>query len=358
MKKHNFGSGPAILPDTVFKEAANAVNDYNSQGLSILEISHRSEAFQAILKEAIQLVRELYDVPEDFAVLYLTGGASSQFYMTAMNLLNQNETAGFINTGSWSVKAIKEARLFGKVYILGSSEAAGFTYIPKSLKDASACKYVHLTSNNTIYGTQFSQFPKVEPPLVCDMSSDCFTRKIDFNQFDLIYAGAQKNLGPAGTTLVMVRKSALGNVDRDIPTMLDYRTHIKKNSAFNTPPVFPIFVSMLNLRWLKEKGGLEIQEKENLEKSAALYKAIDQSTCFTSKVQAEDRSTVNVTFEMAPSYTEFADQFVQLCAQADCIGVKGHRSVGGFRASIYNAMPQTSVEALIEVIKDFDKKYA
>ena len=357
MKQHNFGSGPAILPEEVFQEAAEAVKDYNQQGLSILEISHRSDAFQAILKEGLDLVRSIYQIDEAFEVLFLSGGASSQFYMTAMNLLGKNETASFLDTGSWSVKAIKEAQIFGKVHIAASSKDLNYTYVPKNYSIPGGVKYLHITTNNTIYGTQLRTLPEIKVPLVADMSSDIFSRSIDWAKFDLVYGGAQKNLGPAGTTIAIVRKSALGTIDRDIPTMLDYRTHIKKNSAFNTPPVFPIYVAMLNLRWLQKQGGIKKMNAESQQKASILYRALDASSCFKGKVEVEDRSMMNITFELAPAYATLKDTFLEWCRAANCVGLKGHRSVGGFRASIYNAMPKSSVEILAEIIDKFSERF-
>ena len=357
MKQHNFGSGPAILPEEVFQEASMAVKDFNQQGLSILEISHRSDAFQSILNEAVALTRSIYQIDEAFEVLFLSGGASSQFFMTAMNLLGQNETASFLDTGSWSTKAIKEAQLFGNVQVVASSKDSNYTYIPKRYEISSNTKYLHITSNNTIYGTQMKAFPNISVPLVADMSSDIFSRPIDWTKFDLVYGGAQKNLGPAGTTLVIVRKSALGKVERSIPTMLDYRTHIKRNSAFNTPPVFPIYVAMLNLRWLQEQGGIAQMNSQSHLKATTLYEALDASPCFKPKVNEEDRSIMNVTFELMPAYLPLQDTFLEWCKAANCVGLKGHRTVGGFRASIYNAMPAQSVEVLTDVIEKFSIQF-
>lgn len=354
MKKHNFSSGPAILPQTVFEQASQACLELDNTGLSLLEISHRSPEFTAILEEAEQLVRELLIVPDDYAVLFLTGGASSQFFMTAMNLLGDAGTAGYVDTGSWSAKAIKEAQLFGKVAVLASSKDKNYTYIPKGYAIPSHLSYLHLTSNNTIYGTQFKEWPKTELPFVCDMSSDIFSQPIDVRKFGLIYAGAQKNLGPAGVTLVIVQKELLGKVNRAIPTMLDYQTHIKKNSAFNTPPVFPIYVSMLTMRWLQTNGGVQAMQLKNEKKAALLYEEIDRNSCFEGTTEKEDRSTMNATF--VTTQPGLDDLFMEACKHADISGIKGHRSVGGFRASMYNAMDLASVEVLIEVMKEFEQK--
>ena len=289
-KKHNFSAGPAILPQSVFREASLAVKDLNGIGLSILEISHRSNEFKAILAEAEALVREIGSIDDRYEVLFLTGGASTQFFMAPMNLLRNDETAAFLDTGSWSSKAIKEVKNFGEVDILASSKDRNYSYIPKRYRKPKNAVYLHLTSNNTIFGTQFQKFPDVEVPLVCDMSSDMFSRPFDVNKFGLIYAGAQKNLGPAGVTLVIVKKDWLGRSNRNIPTMLDYLTHIEKKSAFNTPPVYPIYVLMLTLRWIKEKGGLAAVEKANKSKARLLYKEIDNNPCFEGTV---DKKTVH-----------------------------------------------------------------
>ena len=352
MKKHNFSAGPAILPASVLQEASAAVADFNGSGLSVLEISHRSPEFVAVLEEAEALVRELLDVSDDYAVLFLTGGASSEFYLTAMNLLGEDQTAGYIDTGAWSAKAIKEAKMFGGVEVLASSKDQNYNYIPKNIEIPAGLRYVHLTSNNTIFGTQFKDFPATDAPLVADMSSDIFSRRLPLERFGVIYAGAQKNLGPAGVTLVIVRKDLLGQTGRQIPTMLDYQTHIAKKSSFNTPPVYPIYVSMLTLRWIKEQGGLEAMEQHNVEKAAILYDEIERNPKFRCTVEdPASRSLMNVTF--VPTDEADTQAFLEACTAAGCVGVKGHRSVGGFRASIYNSMPKSSVEALVEVMKNF-----
>ncbi|MEL7221170.1 MAG: 3-phosphoserine/phosphohydroxythreonine transaminase [Bacteroidota bacterium] len=356
MQEHNFSEGPAILPASVMAEAADAVRDFNGMGLSILEISHRSKPFVAVLDEAVALVRELLNVSDDYAVLFLTGGASSQFYMSAMNLLNEDETAGYINTGTWSTKAIKEAAHFGKIKELASSKDQNFSYIPKGFDIPAGLKYVHLTSNNTIFGTQFSDFPTTDAPLIADMSSEIFSRPLPVERFGMIYAGAQKNMGPAGVTLAIVRKDLLGKVKRDIPTMLDYQTHITKNSSFNTPPVFPIYVSMLTMRWVKEQGGVAAMVKHNEAKAKLIYDEIDSNPLFKGVVSdLTDRSLMNVTFVLNDDALN--DEFLAACTAANCSGVKGHRSVGGFRASIYNSMPQSSVQALVDVMREFTAKH-
>jgi len=338
------------------QDAAQGVQDLHGKGLSILEISHRSPEFKAILEEAILLGKELLQVPEDYELLYLTGGASTQFFMTAMNLLGSGQTASYLDTGSWSTKAIKEAKKFGQANVVASSSEQNFNYIPKDYEVPDDSVYLHLTSNNTIYGTQLKDWPQTDVPYVCDMSSDIYSRPIDVNRFDVIYGGAQKNLGPAGTTLVIVRKDALGKVDRDIPTMLDYRTHIKKDSAFNTPPVFPIYCVLLTLRWIKANGGVPAMEKANAEKAKLMYGEIDRNPMFEGTVvDTVDRSVMNATFKLKNE--DLNSAFLEACKQANISGIKGHRSVGGFRASMYNALPKSSVEHLIDVMQDFEKKH-
>ncbi len=359
MKKHNFSAGPAILPLPVFEQAAEAVREFNDMGLSLLEISHRSPEFTAVLEEAQVLVRDLLQVPEDYAILFLQGGASSQFFMSAMNLLDDGATAGYVDTGSWSDKAIKEARLFGQVNVLASSKDQHYTYIPKGYSIPGGLSYVHITTNNTIFGTQYQALPLTDTPLVADMSSDIFSKPVDVSRFALIYAGAQKNLGPAGTTLVIVRKSALGKVNRPIPTMLDYQTHIKKNSAFNTPPVYPIYVSMLTLRWIKANGGVAAMQERNAAKASLIYQEIDRNPLFKGTVtDPTDRSAMNATFMLTEGKEGLTEEFLNMCAEANCVGIKGHRSVGGFRASMYNAMETESVQALVQVMKSLKRKHA
>lgn len=356
MKKHNFSSGPAILPVPVLAEAAQAVQELPGEGLSILEISHRSKAFREILEEACQLPKELLGLDDRYEVLYLTGGASSQFYMVPMNLLGPGDRAGYIDTGAWSVKAIKEAQLFGEVEVVASSKADGFTYIPSAFSVPEDLKYLHLTSNNTIYGTQYQEWPEARVPLIGDMSSDIFSRPIDLSNFGLIYAGAQKNLGPAGTTMVIIRKDILENTPRPLPTMLSYQTHIKKKSAFNTPPVFPIYVSMLNLRWIKAQGGLEEMARRNRRKASLVYEAIDTFDIFTGVAAKADRSLMNATFFLKEASLD--QEFLNRCTAANISTIKGHRSLGGFRASMYNALPYESVEVLVDVMNKFGKEYA
>jgi phosphoserine aminotransferase len=351
IKKHNFSAGPAILPETVIEQAAAAARDYNGTGLSILEVSHRGPEFIPIMEEAFSLVRELLNLSDDYEVMFLSGGASSQFFMLAMNLLPQDGKAGYLNTGTWSTKAIKEARNFGNVLELDSSKDQNFNYIPKGYSIDEDLAYLHLTSNNTIVGTQHHVWPETSVPFVCDMSSDIFSRPLDISKFGMIYAGAQKNMGPAGTTLVIVRKDMLGKVKRNIPSMLDYNIHIKNDSSFNTPPVFPIYVCMLTMRWLKANGGLKAMEERNKLKAALLYKEIDENPLFEGTAKSEDRSLMNVTFVMKNPDLESA--FMKACTEVGCVGIKGHRSVGGFRASIYNALPIESVQVLVDVMKKF-----
>lgn len=355
MKKHNFNAGPAILAPSVLQKASEAAADLNGMGLSILEISHRSPEFSNVLNEAVQLVVEILGLDDNYAVLFLTGGASSQFFMTAMNLLNKEDAACYVDTGSWSGKAIKGALPFGNIKILVSSKDSNYNYIPKNYAVPATAKYLHLTSNNTIYGTQYHSWPETEVTIVSDMSSDIFSRPIDIKRFGLIYAAAQKNLGPAGTTLVIVHKEMLGKVSHNIPTMLDYQTHINKNSNFNTPPVFPIYVSLLTLRWIVEGGGLEAMSERNRKKAKLLYDEIDSNPLFVGTAKKEDRSLMNATFVMNGPDLEPA--FFQLCNEAGCVGIKGHRSVGGFRASIYNAMPIESVQVLVDAMRDFAAKH-
>ncbi|MCC7466046.1 MAG: 3-phosphoserine/phosphohydroxythreonine transaminase [Saprospiraceae bacterium] len=353
MKKHNFSAGPAILPASVLKEAGKAAVNYQGSGLSLMEISHRGPEFTAIMEEANALMRELIGLPEGYHVLWLTGGASTQFFMAPMNLLNENEPAQYVDTGVWANKAIKEAKAFGHVDVVASSEGQNYTFIPKDYKISKKAKYLHITSNNTIYGTQLRKFPKSPIPLVCDMSSDFLSRPFNPESFGLIYAGAQKNLGPAGTTVVIVREDMLGTVNRHLPSMLDYRTFVKENSLYNTPPVFPIYVSMLTLRWIKKSGGLKAMKRKNKAKALLLYDEIDRNPLFRGTVAPEDRSYMNICFVMNDAYASLEKEFAQVCEENGLVGLKGHRSVGGFRASTYNALPQKSVQALVDVMRDF-----
>lgn len=356
MKKHNFYAGPSILSQYTIKNTADAILNFADTGLSLLEVSHRSKEFQAVMDEAQALVKELLQVPDGYHVLFLGGGASLQFCMVPYNILARK--AAYLETGTWAVNAIKEARLFGEVEVVGSSKDANFTYIPKGYVVPDDVDYFHYTSNNTIFGTEIRQDPDVKVPLVADMSSDIFSRPVDVSKYDIIYAGAQKNLAPAGVTLVIVKEGALGHVERAIPTMLDYRTHIKKGSMFNTPPVLPVYSALMTLRYYKEMGGVEALEKMDVAKAARLYEAIDESKMFTGTVtDPADRSIMNVCFVMVPEYKELEKEFVDFCSARGIVGIKGHRSVGGFRASLYNALPMESVEVLINAMKDFEKQH-
>ncbi|MCH5221463.1 MAG: 3-phosphoserine/phosphohydroxythreonine transaminase [Muribaculaceae bacterium] len=353
MKKHNFYAGPSILSEYTIQNTADAILNFANTGLSILEVSHRGKEFQAVIDEATALVKEILNIPAGFEVLWLGGGASLQFCMIPYNLLAKK--AAYIDTGTWASNAIKEARLFGEVEVLASSKDSNYTFIPKDYEVPADVDYFHYTSNNTIYGTEIRKDPKVPCRIVADMSSDIFSRPIDFSGYDAIYAGAQKNLAPAGVTLVIVREEALGRVDRAIPTMLDYRTHIKKGSMFNTPPVLPIFSALQTLRYYKQLGGIEELERRDLEKAALLYNAIDNSKMFKGTVtDPADRSIMNVCFVMKPEYAALESAFVEFCAARGIVGIKGHRSVGGFRASLYNALPLSSVQVLVEAMHDFE----
>ena len=356
MKKHNFYAGPSILSEYTIKNTADAIIDFAGTGLSILEVSHRSKEFVAVIEEARQLVKELLDVPQGYSVLFLGGGASLQFCMVPFNLLRNK--AAYLETGTWAVNAIKEAKIFGEVDVVASSKDANFSFIPKNYTVPADADYFHFTTNNTIYGTEIRKDPDVAVPLVADMSSDIFSRPVDVAKYDLIYAGAQKNLAPAGVTIAIVREDALGKVDRLIPTMLDYRTHIKKDSMFNTPPVLPIFSALQTLRYYKQLGGIEVLEKMDLAKAAVLYEAIDSSKMFVGTVtDPADRSIMNVTFVMKPEYKELEKEFIDFAATKGIVGIKGHRSVGGFRTSLYNALPMDSVKVLTAAMKEFEDKH-
>ena len=353
MKKHNFSAGPCILPEEVLQQASKAVINFNNLDLSLIEISHRSKDFVAVMEKARSLAKELLGLGNDYEVLFLQGGASMQFLMSAYNLLPINGKGTYVNTGTWSSKAIKEAKLIGDIEVIASSEDKKFNYIPKNIEVPRDASYVHYTSNNTIFGTQIKDFEKGDALLVCDMSSDIFSRKLDFSKFDLIYAGAQKNMGPAGTTLVVIKKEILGKTGRTIPSMLNYQTQIDKDSMFNTPPVFAVYVSMLTMEWLKECGGIEAIEKVNNEKAAKLYAEIDRNPHFKGFAAKEDRSKMNVTFFLEDDSNAAA--FNSICEAKGISGLKGHRSVGGYRASIYNALPLESVEVLISAMKELEK---
>jgi phosphoserine aminotransferase len=354
MKVHNFSAGPAILPPTVLQQAAQAVVDFNGSGLSLLEMSHRSAGFEAVMSNAQQLVKELLNLNDDYEVLFLSGGASSQFFMVPMNILGSDETACYVDTGTWANKALKEAKNFGQVNVIASSKESNYSYIPRSYPIPDDAKYLHLTSNNTIFGTQYHWFPETSLPIVCDMSSDIFSRPIPIEKFGLIYAGAQKNMGPAGTTLVVVRKDLMKTANRTIPTMLNYNTHAKDGSMHNTPPVFPIYVSMLTMQWVKNQGGLEAMQVRNEDKAAILYDEIDANPLFRGTALREDRSRMNVCFLANTPETETL--FAKLAKENGCDGIKGHRSVGGFRASIYNAMEKESVQVLVDLMQEVSRK--
>lgn len=354
MKKHNFSAGPCILPQSVMQKAADAVLNFNNLNLSLIEISHRSKDFVAVMENARSLALEHLGLQDKgYQALFLQGGASLEFLMVANNLLEKK--AAYLNTGTWSSKSIKEAKMLGDIVEVASSKDHNFNYIPKNYSIPSDADYFHCTSNNTIFGTQLNEFPKTDVKLVCDMSSDIFSRQLDFSQFDLIYAGAQKNMGPAGTTLVIIKEEILGNVSRQIPSMLDYKVHIGKDSMFNTPSVFPVYVSMLTLEWLKENGGIAAIEKVNNEKASLLYSEIDRNPLFKGFVaNKEDRSKMNATFNLTDD--NLTERFNTLWTGAGINGLNGHRSVGGYRASMYNALPLESVAVLVDVMKELERK--
>lgn len=353
MKIHNFSAGPSILPQEVMLQAAQAVKELDNSGLSLIEISHRSKAFISIMEEACQRALQLTGLEgKGYKALFLQGGASQQFIMSAYNLLDQK--AGYINTGTWSTKAIKEAKLLGDVIELASSKEANFNYIPKNYEIPSDLDYLHLTTNNTIFGTQFKEIPETQVPLIADMSSDIFSRNFDYSKFDLFYAGAQKNMGPAGTTLVIVKEDLLGEISRSIPSMLDYSVHIKAGSMFNTPPVFAVYTSLLTLRWIEAQGGIDAIGTKNAVKATHLYGEIDRNSKFVGFAAKSDRSEMNATFNLIDP--ALAESFDALCETAGISGLKGHRSVGGYRASIYNALPMESVESLVDCMQILEQK--
>jgi phosphoserine aminotransferase len=353
MKIHNFSAGPSILPKEVLEKASQAVLNFNDSGLSLIEISHRSKDFVSIMDKAQSLALSLLGLEnKGYKALYLQGGASLEFLRVAYNLLEQK--AAYINTGTWSDNAIEEAKAFGEVLEVGSSKKQGYKFIPKNLVIPTDIDYLHLTSNNTIYGTQYQQFPEVNAPLICDMSSDIFSRTLDFSKFDLIYAGAQKNMGPAGTTLIVVKESILGKVTRHIPSILDYKCHIAKESMFNTPAVFAVYVSMLTLSWLQDLGGIAAIEKINRKKARLLYSEIDLNPLFSGYVAKEDRSYMNATFNLTDVTLE--TRFNEMCKEGGISGLNGHRSVGGYRASMYNALPLESVGVLVDIMSDLERK--
>lgn len=357
MKKvHNFNAGPSILPRVAIENTANAILDLNGIGMSVLEISHRSKDFQAVIDEAIALFKEQLSIPEGYHVLFLGGGASMQFCMVPFNLLEKK--AAYLETGVWAKKAIKEAKGFGEVAVVGSSADKNFSYIPKGWEIPKDADYMHITTNNTIYGSEICYDIDSPVPLVADMSSDIFSRPVDVSKYALIYGGAQKNLGPAGATFVIIREDILGKVSRKIPTILDYRSHIAEGSMFNTPPCLPIYTIMQTLRWLKELGGVKVMEEMNKKKAQLLYDAMDNSKMFVGTVAKEDRSLMNICFVMRPDYAQLEEEFMNFAKAHNMVGIKGHRSVGGFRASTYNAMPIESVQALVDCMKEFEKQKA
>lgn len=355
MKKHNFSAGPSILPREAIENGAKAILDFDGIGLSLLEMSHRSKDFEKVNDEANALFRELLGVPDNYKIIFLGGGASTQFYMVPYNLLEKK--AGYVNTGVWAKKAIKEAKLFGEVSVLASSEDKNFSYIPKGFDIPSDLDYLHITTNNTIFGTEYHEDIDSPVPLVADMSSDILSRPVDVSKYGLIYGGAQKNIGPAGVTFVIVREDLLGKVSRPFPSMIDYRIHIAEDSMFNTPPVFPIFMVRETLRWLKGLGGVEAVYKMNREKAGILYDEIDRSRIFIGTAAKEDRSLMNICFVLKPEFEGLYDEFMEFSKAKGMVGLKGHRLVGGFRASTYNALPKESVQALVECMQEFEKKH-
>jgi phosphoserine aminotransferase len=354
MKKHNFYAGPSILPQYTIENTADAIRNFYGTGLSVMEVSHRGKEFISVMDEAQSLFKELLKIPEGYSVLFVGGGASTQFAMIPFNLMNKK--AAYLNTGVWAKKAIKEAKLFGEVEVVATSEDTTFNYIPKNYTIPTDADYFHITTNNTIYGTEIRKDIDSPIPLVADMSSDIFSRPIDVSKYAIIYGGAQKNLAPAGVTFVIIRDDILGKVDRAIPTMLNYQTHIDSGSMFNTPPVVPIFAALQTLKWLKENGGVEAMEKKNIEKAQLLYDEIDRNKLFVGTVAKEDRSLMNICFVMNEEYKELEKEFFEFASAKGMIGIKGHRSVGGFRASTYNALPKESVEALVSAMKEFESK--
>jgi len=355
MKKHNFYAGPSILPQYTIDKSIEGIRDFAGTGLSVLEISHRSKEFVACMNESIALVKELLDVPQGYQVIFLGGGASLQFTMVPMNLMNTR--AGYLVTGEWAGKAFKEAKFYGDAVEVASSKDKNFSYLPSGYALPADLDYFHITTNNTIYGTQFRNDPDSTVPMVADMSSDIFSRPVDVSKYNLIYAGAQKNLAPAGVTLVIVKEDALGKVSRPIQTILDYRTHIKAESMFNTPPVFTVFAAWQTLNWLKNMGGIKVMQKKNTEKAAILYNEIERNRLFIPTVaNPDDRSVMNICFVMKEEYKELEKQFADFAKTKGILGIEGHRSVGGFRASTYNALPKESVEALVSAMKEFEAK--
>lgn len=353
MKKYNFNAGPSILPREVIEATAKQILDFNGSGLSLMEISHRAKDFQPVVDEAVALIKEILNIPEGYSVIFLGGGASLEFCMIPYNFLEKK--AAYLNTGVWAKKALKEAKMFGETVEVASSAEANYTYIPKSWTCPADVDYLHITTNNTIYGTEIRKDLDVPVRMIADMSSDIFSRPIDVSKYDCIYAGAQKNLAMAGVTLIIVKDSALGKVSRQIPTMLDYRTHIEKGSMFNTPPVVPIYSALETLRWIKKNGGVQEMDRRAKERAELLYDEIDRNKLFHGTVEKEDRSYMNICFVMNEEYKELEKEFMDFATSKGMVGIKGHRSVGGFRASCYNAQPLEGVKALIECMKEFEK---
>ena len=353
MKKHNFNAGPSILPREVIEKAAAAVLDFDGMGLSILEISHRSKEFDAVMDDAVALFRELMNIPENYKVIFVGGGASTQFFHIPYNFLETK--AGYINTGVWSKKAIKEAKNFGEVKVLATSEDRNFNYIPKNVEIPTDLDYLHITTNNTIYGTEYHTDIDCPVNLIADMSSDILSRPVDVTKYAMIYGGAQKNLGPAGATFAIIREDMVGKVSRALPSMVDYRNHMDNNSMYNTPPVFPVYVIRETLKWIKSIGGVEEVYRRNKEKAELLYAEIDRNPLFRGTAEKEDRSLMNICFVMNPEYEALAPEFMEFAKARGMVGIKGHRLVGGFRASCYNALPKESVEALVETMQEFEK---
>ena len=353
-KVYNFSAGPAILPKEAIDEAIEGLKEYKDTGLSVVEISHRSKAWEDQMEEAEALVRELYNVNDDYHVLFLQGGASTQFGMIPMNVLRQDETAAYLDTGSWSSKAIKDAKLYGKINVVASSKNSNYNYIPKDYTVDGSSAYFHITTNNTIFGTEIHNIPEVDVPIVADMSSDIFSRPLDMTPFSIIYAGAQKNMGPAGATLVIIRKDMIERAGRELPAMLNYKNHAEKDSMYNTPPVFSIYLSYLTLKWLKNQGGLSAIHKKNMEKANLLYDEVSRNPLFEATAAKEDRSLMNATFVTKEASDEA--RFAEYAEKNGIYGLEGHRSVGGFRASMYNAMDKSTVEHLVELMQEFEKK--
>ena len=355
MKKYNFNAGPSMLPREVIEATADACLDFEGSGLSLMEISHRAKNFQPVVDKAVELVKELLDLPAGYSVVFLAGGASTEFCRVPYNFLEKK--AAYLNTGTWAKKAMKEAKLFGEVVEVASSAEDNYTYIPKNFTIPADADYLHITTNNTIFGTEMRYDLDSPVPLIADMSSDIFSRPVDVSKYNCIYAGAQKNVSMAGVNIVIVKDEALNKVSRQIPTMLDYMTHVKNGSMFNTPPVVPIYCAMKNLEWVKKNGGVEAMAQRAKERADMLYTEIERNKLFRGTVKAEDRSYMNICFVMNDEYKELEADFLQFATERGMVGIKGHRSVGGFRASCYNAMPKESVQALIDCMQDFEAQH-